>query len=1307
MDFELKADTIMPESQHATNNAIQDAHSFRPNLHFPRPGDIRATQRQQASSPLQVSQSSSIRAGECVSPSVSRIESPNIPKGDSGSPSSTTSPINSHSRSEDESSSPRGTTGRMPSSESRKNKEETGQQHVGDVQSSGSTTPKGYPLRKLSSPLSPTDINSDPTMREHTSFSVSSGLARTVLPGPKPVPRTSSIDSAISSISSIASHSPQPQQELSIPLTADISNLIATAGSPELVIQHLLKEKKHSAAQNAQLWRLVDKQRALVLGLNKDLDRAVKDKERYKRKLKEHLAQALPVTNTAMQVLPEASRALNDSPALSDSQDEQLPIQRHSIENNVATSSDGALVTQPPDLQSGRVYSDLAQSTGNSLSLPSPEESRVSQGTAVGKTATSYSKELEDDPSWQAFKPQGLQTTRTTYVSRPETDNITETPLNIPHDMESNVSPSSFTARRSLTSPRKLAHVLPVESKLFEKQFERNSPILRKPPPAPLKLRKQSETSTDYGPEDHSGSDYDDVIEVQEIPAFERGRKKTREEDDREREALLFQEQEKRSRSKKDTSLKPPSEKPDKRSVVLVKGAKETPMSPLIKGFSPPEMTVGSDPPTEHASLAGMLSAPAANSNLAPKRTHLSPGPLSPGLPSSPRPGSKFMALPSPRLPRDGASVALTSPPLSPRNGFPGVPLSPRAPRHPIPLPPHTPTSMFSPSHSDTQEPPKPSFSTVSPDHDSGGEANRDNNMPTSSQGQTLEPHNSGGVYRGLVSDTYPDLLLPPNALPSIVVKVASSRLKPSRNSSLNMNRSDDDPVFTLSIFARADLHELWHVEKPLMSLPALDQQVKKLTRFNLKLPDRSLFNGHAPAKIDARRMAMEKYFEALLDTPMDERAALVVCRYFSTQVDDSVTPSIQVSSPTTPGLIGRLVKEGYLTKRGKNFGGWKARFFVLNEPILRYYESPGGPILGNIKLQNAQIGKQATQISSQSPSRGEDDPESQYRHAFVILEPKKKDSTSVMRHVLCAESDSERDHWVQALLQYVEDRSLDDDRSRSPTQIHDSGSGKQSLLQPKSTMDTMTGERNMSFDSASSDPLQSVKYDDTVAADVPARFSPVGQTTEMPSPTTVGLPVQAQQMPVQNSKTISAPTNGTIIQNAGAWGNRPLESPKAKDKEHKKRSIWGFRDKPSTDFGPTTPTETSAHATRLERNPNARAVFGIPLAEAVECCPPTGIEICLPAVVYRCLQYLEAKDAASEEGIFRMSGSNVVIKALRERFNTEGDFDFLADGQYYDVHAVASLLKLYLRELPSSVLTRDLHLDFLQVMGMSNRSCL
>ncbi|RKP22252.1 Rho GTPase activation protein, partial [Syncephalis pseudoplumigaleata] len=89
--------------------------------------------------------------------------------------------------------------------------------------------------------------------------------------------------------------------------------------------------------------------------------------------------------------------------------------------------------------------------------------------------------------------------------------------------------------------------------------------------------------------------------------------------------------------------------------------------------------------------------------------------------------------------------------------------------------------------------------------------------------------------------------------------------------------------------------------------------------------------------------------------------------------------------------------------------------------------------------------------------------------------------------------------------------------------------------------------------------------------------------------------------------------------------------------------------------------------------------VFGVPLERAIEVSRvKEGFEC--PAVVYRTIEYLEAKQAEHEEGIYRLSG--------------------MASGEYYDVHAVAGVLKMYLRELPINVLTRELHPHFLKVLG-------
>lgn len=61
------------------------------------------------------------------------------------------------------------------------------------------------------------------------------------------------------------------------------------------------------------------------------------------------------------------------------------------------------------------------------------------------------------------------------------------------------------------------------------------------------------------------------------------------------------------------------------------------------------------------------------------------------------------------------------------------------------------------------------------------------------------------------------------------------------------------------------------------------------------------------------------------------------------------------------------------------------------------------------------------------------------------------------------------------------------------------------------------------------------------------------------------------------------------------------------------------------------------------------RAVFGVSLDESLDVAQIAS----LPAIVFRCIQYLEAKKAEQEEGIYRLSGSSAVIKALKDRFNT------------------------------------------------------
>jgi RalA-binding protein 1 len=491
-----------------------------------------------------------------------------------------------------------------------------------------------------------------------------------------------------------------------------------------------------------------------------------------------------------------------------------------------------------------------------------------------------------------------------------------------------------------------------------------------------------------------------------------------------------------------------------------------------------------------------------------------------------------------------------------------------------------------------------------------------------------------------------------------------------------------------LSVFQRATASELWRVEKVPASLPNLEQQLRARCVDLPRLPDRKLFSGHSPAVVDARRTSLEDYFEDLLDTPMDEQAAVIICRFLSTDVMEQqvrlpVQPSEDTSVKPTPSspAASPHTKSGYLTKKGKNFGGWKSRYFVLDSPELRYFEAPGGAHLGTIKLLNARIGRQTP---AEPNSQGEIDLENQYRHAFLILEPKRKDTTSHVRHVLCAESDAERDEWADALMHWIDEK---------PTHLRAQyGAGVQTTHGREARA---PATRNNVFEDGESRVAGSPHY------------SQATSETSSPSNASSQTPELIQEpVPTPKSLNISGPMNGNVISDSKNWGSKSSAHGSSKEREQKKRSLFQHFRKPSSEqLAPVQqPSQPKPTTSSVRRGGHVRPVFGMQLQEAVDYYGPTDADVFLPAVVYRCIEFLRVKHATNEEGLFRLSGSNIVIRILKDRFNTEGDVDLLADEEDYDVHAVASLFKTYLRELPSTILTRELHLEFLKVLELTDK---
>lgn len=959
------------------------------------------------------------------------------------------------------------------------------------------------------------------------------------------MPRTSSLDSAISTVSTTSTHQ-KGQGDGRDPSPASIRGLIATAGSAENLVVHLLKEKNHAESQNNQLWKLVEKQRALLLGLNKDLERVTKDRDRYKKKLKEVQSNG---------ALPRAAT--------------QSPSREHVGDNAV----------KPPDL---------------------PQRDETSQESTLESTPQDASSPVDTPtPSMSAVQTSGAP-------SKPNSRRPTL------QAQTAGLAQPTFTLSEATPSSEKSSKAFPA----------------RKAPPKPLNLMQSSieplvPSSIDPVDQPKVAGDEEDEP---------RGRRKTREDDDRDREKSL-KEQEARSKSKKQAVT--PAEPADAQEQVNERIFTPTAILPSIarpQGLAP--------------------SNPASTNQGGSMQEKLIALPLrSPGLPASPRPINSG----APGLPVFGSL------PMSPRAAV--TPLSPRAPKQPIPPP------MMSPSP--FADPVAIQRHNAMVRATAAAQAAQVNQPPD--RLQVHEPSASNEIpvpYQGLVSTAYPNLLLPPNALPSIQIKVASSRLRPSRHSMLGLRTQEESTVFSLSIYSRASRNELWRIEKIPAALPQLEQLLRSRCNDLPRLPDRKLFNGHSPAVIDARRQALDAYFDDLLDMEIDESSALIICRFLSEDVlDPSKEPHTypgvnQESLPQTANVNGKVVKTGFLTKRGKNFGGWKSRYFVLDSPELKYYDNPGGPQIGSIKLAYARIGSQKVE----EPTHG--DQVDQYRHAFLIQEPKKKDSNTFVRHVLCAESDTDRDQWVAALLHYLDDGAHSPKLPANPAPF------------------------------ANRSVVQQVTY-------AKERTNKTGETqSNTPSPTSPASITDSGPVEAFRKGPISGPVNGKPITDVNEWNHRPTAQQNPKDKNSRVPNIFHFK-KGSQEqlYQGGKQQEIPSKPRVLRHNGYVRAVFGLALADAVEYCSPFNVDVGLPAVVYRSIEYLRYRNAANEEGLFRLSGSNIVIKTLKERFNTEGDIDLIDDPEYYDVHAVASLFKQYLRELPSPLLTRDLHIEFLKVLELETQA--
>ncbi|KAI9511536.1 hypothetical protein F5148DRAFT_1319381 [Russula earlei] len=626
-------------------------------------------------------------------------------------------------------------------------------------------------------------------------------------------------------------------------------------------------------------------------------------------------------------------------------------------------------------------------------------------------------------------------------------------------------------------------------------------------------------------------------------------------------------------------------------------------------------------------------------------------------------------------------------------------------------------------------------------------------------------------------------------------------------NSSIRPNDRGKDVLSFVVLVDPGNQKEPYMIEKLYSDVLGLDQRIrsrygKSVHKKIPHLPDGKLWRDHAPSRVDQRKTILEQYIQALINLPVKNNDEIIA---FLTS---------DVIKETNKPVAREGYKEGYLTKRGKNFGGWKTRFFVLQGPQLEYYESRGGQHLGSINITGAQIGRQ-----HRPADRRESEEEGEYRHAFLIIEAKKGAGGS-HRHVLCAESDSERDSWVEILVRYVSGAYDEHASPHSSLYINTSATTSTSSSQPRSSTssnapvelpqpqphrDRRQGQRGMTKEDiniGSAVPLSRLAPDmsnaklfQITSSYEEASGSSSKNTNVLSSSEQLALFTDAQtarrlldkgqlslshgaESPLSSSLPTTSPLDiaggdstpfigpranselghySDLIDPQGSSGGGRNPQPSSELPRHRQGRRASLRpvleplrssespspgDRPASPeganqgasradmpakvkisgpmngtpippglkFGAKEPTTDPVQSERRDKvksqKPTAsthvhihRAVFGVTLEESLDVANIAG----LPAIVFRCIEYLEKMKADQEEGIYRLSGSSAVIKSLKDKFNTEGDVDLLRSDEYWDPHAIAGLLKSFFRDLPSSILTRDLHMRFLSVMDLVN----
>ena len=112
------------------------------------------------------------------------------------------------------------------------------------------------------------------------------------------------------------------------------------------------------------------------------------------------------------------------------------------------------------------------------------------------------------------------------------------------------------------------------------------------------------------------------------------------------------------------------------------------------------------------------------------------------------------------------------------------------------------------------------------------------------------------------------------------------------------------------------------------------------------------------------------------------------------------------------------------------------------------------------------------------------------------------------------------------------------------------------------------------------------------------------------------------------------------------------------------------------------------------------KSIFGVDLTTLIKATTPASSAVSLtPVVLDCCIKEIETRPHALDtEGLYRIAGFSDTTEEIKLAFERDCDHVDLSQERYPDIHAIACLLKLYLRQLPIPLVTFDIHAQLLEL---------